>query len=573
MRRANLLISALALAAVIGIAMIAVTLSDSINDQVEREFSTYQSALAESSAKTLSLFFGELENELLLLSRISSVQNLEIGKAHREFRTVVERHLNHLFTILLVDYRGEIIADPLFSGHDDELKQQIKALFKKMLESGGSAMSNKIVYRGEFQGFALGVPLIKDIDDNNKLITGMIVAYISQANLVTNLLDPIDIKEGATALIMTHNGLWSRNEDNEIVREIIHDRWQTDKGEELVTKMVSGKRDTVWFYENVPGKKPEPTLISYSPSRFADVTWAVVLRTPKAEITKLVKRSQLQSLVMAVFAVLVVMAGGMALMRINRVRAVAEEKARYSAKLADKNIELEKLSRIKDEFVSIVSHDLRSPIGVIQGFAKVMLPDAEKTGQNLKPVKAIIRSADRLLGLINDILDLARVEAGEMKLSFSDVEVSGLVKETFKAAEFNAEQKHIRLVYEPGDAPKVIRADNNKLYQVMNNLIGNAIKFSPENDAITVRSSSVNGDLKISVSDNGPGLSEEEQAAVFDRFKQIGHKMGGSGLGLAICKQLVELHSGRIWVESKQGKGTDFLFSVPISGSDTGADN
>ena len=573
MRRANLLISAIVAVAVIGIAMIAVTLNNSINDQVEREFSTYQSALAESSAKTLSLFFGELENELLLLSKIPSVQNLEIGQAHREFKSVVEKHQNHLFTILLVDYRGEIIADPLFGGHVDELKQQIRGLFKKLLNSRGPTMSNKIVYRGKFQGFALGVPLVKDVGDNNKLITGMIVAYISQANLVANLLDPIDIKEGVTAFIMTHNGLWSRVEDDKIVREIIHNRWQTDKGGELVTKMISGKRETVWFYENVPGEKPVPTLLSYSPSRFADVTWAVVLRTPKVEITKLVKKSQMQSLVMAIFAVLVVMAGGMALMRINRVRVVAEEKARYSAELADKNRELEKLSQIKDEFVSIVSHDLRSPIGVIQGFAKVMLPDAEQSGQNLKPVKAIIRSADRLLSLINDILDLARVEAGEMKLSFSNMEVNGLVKETLKAAEFNAEQKRIRLVYEPGDAPKVIRADNNKLFQVMNNLIGNAIKYSPENDTITVRGSSVNGDLKISVSDNGPGLSEEEQLTVFDRFKQVGGTHAGSGLGLAICKQLVELHNGRIWVESKQGKGASFLFSLPTNGSDTGADN
>ncbi|MFQ5431005.1 MAG: ATP-binding protein [Nitrospinota bacterium] len=573
MRRANLLISALATAAVIGIAMIAVNLSDSINDQVEREFAIYQSALAESSAKTLSLFFGELENELLLLSSVPSVQNLDIGQAHREFRAVVEKHQNQLFTILLVDYRGEIIADPLYGDHVEELKQQIRALFKKMLKNRGPTMSNKIVYRGRFQGFALGVPLIKNVGDDKRMVTGMIVAYISQANLVANLLDPIDIKEGATAFIMTHNGLWSRPEDNQIVREIIHNRWQTDKGGELVTKMVSGKRDTVWFDENVPGKKPEPTLLSYSPSRFADVTWAVVLRTPKAEITKLVRKSQMQSLVMALFAVLVVMVGGMSLMRINRVRAVAEEKARYSAELADKNRELEKLSRIKDEFVSIVSHDLRSPIGVIQGFAKVMLPEAEETGQNLKPVEAIIRSADRLLGMINDILDLARVEAGELKLSFSDVEVSGLIKETFKAAEFNAEQKRIRLVYEAGDAPKAIRADNNKLYQVMNNLIGNAIKFSPENETITVRSSSVNGTLKISVSDNGPGLSEEEQEAVFDRFKQVGRKHAGSGLGLAICKQLIELHSGRIWVESKQGEGADFLFSVPVNGSERETEN
>jgi signal transduction histidine kinase len=573
MRRVNLVISGVLAVAIACIVIIASSLSDSINDEIEKEFATYQSALADSSAKTLRLFFGELESELKLLSNIPAVLNLEIGKTHREFQAVVRKHQDHLFTIFLVDYRGEIIVDPLFPGHVEELKRQIRALFKKMLRHRGPTISNKIVYRGQFKGFALGVPLIKDVGGNNRVVTGMVVAYISQAHLVRNLLDPIKVKEGEAAFIMTHNGLWSTVENNAMVREIINTRWTNKAGKELVKKMTSGKKETIWLYENVPGKEPEPTLISYSPAQFADVTWAVVVRTPKKKITKLVRKSQMQSLVMAMFAVLVVFAGGMVLMRFNRIRAVAEEKARYSAELAVKNRELEKLNKIKDEFVSIVSHDLRSPIGVIQGFAKVMLPDAESSGKNLKPVKAIIRSADRLLNLINDILDLARVEAGEMKLSFTDVEVGILVKESFKAAEFNAEQKGIQLIYEPGDAPETIRADNNKLFQILNNLIGNAIKFSPENETVTIRGSTVNGDLKISVSDNGPGLSVEEQAAVFDRFKQVGRKTGGSGLGLAICKRLVELHNGRIWVESRQGEGANFLFSLPAKGGGGASEN
>ena len=573
MRKLNWLIAGLLAVAIAAIIMIASTLSDSINEEIEREFATYQSALAESSAKTLRLFFGELESELKLLAKIPAVQNLEVGKAHREFLSVVRRHQNQLFTILLVNFSGEIIVDPLFPGHVDELKKQIRVLFKKVIENRGPTISDKIVYKGDFKGFALGVPLIKDIGRNSKVVTGMVVAYISQSHLVMNLLDSIEVKEGGAVFIMTHNGLLSTEKNNAIVRDIIHRRWNTREGNDLANKMTAGRRETVWFNEMVAEKMMERVLISYSPARFAGVTWSVVARTPRGEITKLVKKSQMQSLVMAIFAVLVVLGGGVVLMRANRVRAVAEEKARHTAVLADKNEELERLSKIKDEFVSIVSHDLRSPINVIQGFAKVMLPEAEESSKNVKPIKAIIRSADRLLNLINDILDLARVEAGEMELAYSDVDVEGLIKESFKAAEFNAEQKRIQLVYKPGSAPATIRADNNKIYQVLNNLIGNAIKFSPENGTITVSGSSANGSLKISVADGGPGLSEEEQQTIFDRFKQGGRKQGGSGLGLAICKQLVELHNGAIWVESAHGEGASFHFSLPVEGGDGNSEN
>ena len=573
MRKLNWFIAGLLAVAIAAIIMIASALSDSINEEIEREFATYQSALAESSAKTLRLFFGELESELKLLAKIPAVQNLDVGKAHREFLSVVRRHRNQLFTILLVNFSGEIIADPLFPGHVDELKKQIRVLFKKVIENRGPTISDKIVYKGDFKGFALGVPLIKDIGRNSKVVTGMVVAYISQSHLVMNLLDSIEVKEGGSVFIMTHNGLLSTEKNNAIVRDIIHRRWNTREGTDLANKMTAGRRETVWFNEMVAEKMLERVLISYSPARFAGVTWSVVARTPRGEITKLVKKSQMQSLVMAIFAVLVVLVGGVVLMRANRVRAVAEEKARHTAVLADKNEELERLSKIKDEFVSIVSHDLRSPINVIQGFAKVMLPEAEESSKNVKPIKAIIRSADRLLDLINDILDLARVEAGEMELAYSDVDVEGLIKESFKAAEFNAEQKRIQLVYKPGGAPATIRADNNKIYQVLNNLIGNAIKFSPENGTITVSGSSANGNLKISVEDGGPGLTEEEQATIFDRFKQGGRKHGGSGLGLAICKQLVELHNGAIWVESAHGEGASFHFSLPVKGGDGKSEN
>jgi signal transduction histidine kinase len=193
----------------------------------------------------------------------------------------------------------------------------------------------------------------------------------------------------------------------------------------------------------------------------------------------------------------------------------------------------------------------------------MMLPEAEKAEKNVKPLKAIIRSSERVPTRINDILDLARVEAGEMKLNYSEVDIDHLVRESFRAVQFNAEQKRIRLLYEQENGPRTLMADDNKLFQVLNNLLGNAIKFTPEEGVVTVRKSSDNGNLLMTVSDTGPGLDQEQQKSIFEKFKQAGDHHG-SGLGLAICKNLVELQNGKIWVESEPGKGANFKFTIPV---------
>ena len=569
------------------VTLIADNLSDSVYDQIEQEYATYQGILAESSAKTLRLFFGEIGTELRLLARMKEVSELKITKSFLEMENIIARHEDLVSTILLVDYKGDILADPRFPEHSPELQNQLRKLYglvlkkvednaRKSQDYQDTTISDGIIISGQFAGFALAVPVVKTIEEtaagDHKAVNGMVVALISKHQLEKNLLEPIGFKEGSAAFIVTHTliGLASPT-SRERVLGIVKNLGSYPDGEDLIGRMMAGEEGTFWrtLYAEIDGKQIRyPALVSFSPAKFSHVTWSVGILTPQNEITKLVQESRLKSLLLAGFVTTVFYFGAIVLIRLNRVRVAAQEKAKYATELTEKNIALEKLNKMKDDFVSIVSHDLRSPIGVISSYAKILLPEAEKKCQNVKPIKAIISSSDRLLTLVNDILDLARIEAGELKLNPSEITIDNLIHESFRAVKFNADQKGIELVYETGSEPKTIIADSSKLYQVMNNLVGNAIKYTPENGKVTIRKTMDNGNLKISVADTGPGLSKEEQSTIFEKFKQAGSHEG-FGLGLTICKNMVDLHGGNIWVESppKQGdqKGTEFLFTIPLA--------
>lgn len=575
------------------VTLIADNLSDSVYDRIEEEYATYQGILAESSAKTLRLFFGEVGTELRLLARMMEISNLRLTKAFLEMESIIAKHEDLVSTILLVDYKGDILADPRFPDHAAELKTQLHKLYRQVLykveNSTGDAgsyqkttISNEIIISGQFAGFALAVPVIitvgKTPAGDHKAVNGMVVALISKHQLEKNLLEPIGFKEGSAAFIVTHTlvGLASPT-SRERILGIVKNLGSYPEGEDLIGRMMAGEEGTLWrvLTAELDGKQARyPVLVSFSPAKFANVTWSVGILTPKNEITKLVAESRLKSLLLAGFVTTVFYFGAIILIRLNRVRVAAQEKAKYATELAEKNSELERLNKMKDDFVSIVSHDLRSPIGIISSYAKLLLPEAEKKRENVKPITAIISSSDRLLTLVNDILDLARIEAGELKLNPSEIVVDDLVQESFRAVKFNAELKGIELVYEAEPEPKTVIADSSKLYQVLNNLAGNAIKYTPENGKVTVRKTAVNGNLKISVTDTGDGLSAEEQNTIFEKFKQVGpsDSKGGFGLGLAICKNMVELHGGKIWVvsppETGEPQGAEFVFTIPLEPAD-----
>jgi signal transduction histidine kinase len=237
--------------------------------------------------------------------------------------------------------------------------------------------------------------------------------------------------------------------------------------------------------------------------------------------------------------------------------------------LAEKGRQLELASQHKSQFLANMSHELRTPMNAILGYTELIMDHIygevpEKISEVLERVQ---QSGHHLLDLINDVLDISKMEAGQLTLALNDYSLAEVVQTVFSAVESLAVEKGLALTVSlPPDLP-LGKGDERRLTQVLLNLLGNAIKFT-EVGAVQVRATAADGAFTVAVSDTGPGISEADQQKIFEAFQQadssITRKKGGTGLGLSIVKRIVEMHGGRVWVESRQGRGSTFWFTLPI---------
>lgn len=253
--------------------------------------------------------------------------------------------------------------------------------------------------------------------------------------------------------------------------------------------------------------------------------------------------------------------------RAHERRLLEEELRRKNYQLEQQNLAIQEANRLKTEFVSMVSHELRTPLTSIQGYADLLLEDegiAETQRESLTIVK---NSSDRLLGLINDLLDLSRMEAGRLNLHRTSLDLARLLPEVAGSLRPLIEAKRQRLRLDLGDALPPVWADADRVTQILTNLISNAHKYSLVEGSITVAARRDDGFVRVDVSDTGIGLSPEDQAQLFTKFFRAHERSpqaaGGTGLGLVITRLLVELHGGRITVSSAPGQGATFTFFLP----------
>ena len=258
--------------------------------------------------------------------------------------------------------------------------------------------------------------------------------------------------------------------------------------------------------------------------------------------------------------------------------------------LIETNHKLEKLERLKSEFISIVSHELRTPLTSIKNSLDILMSGrcGEITQAADKFLSMAMRNVQRLSGIINDLLDLSKIEAGKMDFNFAPTNINTVIGYVKSALSEVAKTKGLNLITSEAENLPDITADAQRLEQVLTNLVSNAIKFTPENKTIKISSSLVNSkDIKINeyfkdsiklkdvdyievcVEDEGIGIAEKDLLHAFDKFAQIenslSRKAGGTGLGLPIAKQLLEAHRGAIWCDSELHKGSKFYFVIPVS--------
>ena len=263
---------------------------------------------------------------------------------------------------------------------------------------------------------------------------------------------------------------------------------------------------------------------------------------------------------------------------------ISENLRKTAAELEKSQAELLELNNLKTELIGIASHDLRSPIGSVITVMETIPTCYELDADLVELLKEVKATCYDQLALVNDLLDLAKIESGRLQLevtSFSYVQLREIFQQFEKRARLLSRNKHLSVALEIAPAlesfaavatdPLFVSFDVPKIQQVLNNLIGNAIKFTSDNGDLQLKLGLDEAQqLQISVSDSGVGIPKQEQAQVFDKFHQVKRRKTGTrgekgtGLGLAICKNLVELHGGRIWVESEDGIGSNFSFTLPL---------
>ncbi|MBI5636925.1 MAG: response regulator [Nitrospinae bacterium] len=251
-----------------------------------------------------------------------------------------------------------------------------------------------------------------------------------------------------------------------------------------------------------------------------------------------------------------------------RIRSALRQRALEKG-LHEANEQLLRLMALKDDFLNIASHDIRTPLTAILGFADELqredtgpLNDTQKHHLNI-----IVRAGKRQLKLVNDLLDLARIETGKDEPRKTPVVMDSLLAETCESMLYTAKEKEIALSCAKG-CPEALMADEGKILRVLSNLAGNAIKFTPKGGAVAVSCKAEAGECIVTVADSGVGIPPEELPKLFGKFAKLSSRPTagehGSGLGLSITKHIIEMHGGRIWAESAPGRGTSLHFALPL---------
>jgi signal transduction histidine kinase len=249
--------------------------------------------------------------------------------------------------------------------------------------------------------------------------------------------------------------------------------------------------------------------------------------------------------------------------------ALAIQNARLFREIEDKSRQIEVASQHKSEFLANMSHELRTPLNAIIGYSELLEEEAGhlEGGRLVPDLQKIAIAAKHQLSLINDILDLSKIEAGRMELEPTDFDLPGAIDNALTLVRERATRRGITLGRAIDDRVGVIRGDERKVKQVLLNLLSNALKFTPEGGRIDVSAAMNEGLAEISIADTGVGIAPKDQEVIFEEFRQVGtadKKVEGTGLGLTLCRKFVELHGGRIWVKSQLGKGSTFTVTLPV---------
>jgi signal transduction histidine kinase len=427
-----------------------------------------------------------------------------------------------------------------------------------LLEGGqGSFIWAPVYKNGDFEGMVLAIIKIEDV--SNRFLKNNDSPGIY---LIDN--DGIVLYDSSEKYLVGENYLTVLNDTNPLLRQILQEQ-------------INGAEGTGYYFE---GNKSDKKLIAYSPIRWRDQSWSIAVTSPESEVGALIYSVYVKQGMFIGVAIGFILLGSLSIIILlsGWNKSLELEVAKKTSELKDSNellqnanAKLTELDRLKSDFISLVSHELKTPLSAIRTSAEFLESEGNTDPKVQKEMLVnIIRNIDRQTHMINEILDLSKIEAGKMEFRFEEVdfhEIAGIALENIEQL---ALKKNITISRDIPDMLPSVFADREKLVIVLNNFLGNALKFTPDGGKILLSAREKDDGIEIRVKDTGIGIENDKLVKIFDKFYQVDctsrRKTGGSGLGLSIAYGIVRAHGSEIYVESEPGKGSTFFFRLKKSG-------
>ncbi len=547
---------------------------------VHQQFNEQQLLLARQSAAGIESFLEEKTNLIEILAE-DSLDTSPEGMA-RSFIPIYHKS-SGFFAIQFINSTGVVV-----SGHpaeDTPVGFDLYAAnrswpFDTARDRRETCIIDPVpLFEGGLGSYAW-VPLY---DDNE--FKGVILAVIRISTLSDQFLaDAIPEGQGYMYVI-DHSGssLYDGVHKETIGERYIGSFCATDSSyADILREQMQEKEGTGYYFDEITGERQ---IVAYTPVVWGDRVWSVAVSVPASKAGELIHRVYRGQTLFVIIVILIILAGSGGIVLIfsgwNRelekeVVKKTDDLKRSNMELASANTRLRELDRLKSEFVSMVSHELKTPLTSIKismDVLKSLSGSGKDVGTEKEMLQIIDRSIERQKRLVSDLLDISRIDTGNLKLNLEPVDLYEIILESTESMKKIADEQGISINTDLNCESMPIIGDRDRLVQVLVNLIGNALKFT-EGGEIRIQARMVDGHPEIRVSDTGIGIPPEELDLIFDKFHQVDsgltREVGGSGLGLAISKGIVEGHGGSIRAESEVGKGSTFVIMLARA-SETGS--
>lgn len=537
---------------------------------IQEQFNEQQLMLAKQTAYGIEDFLDERVLLVEMLSEEGGAMDLEGFQS--TFGTICE-NTEGFYGIEFIDSNGIVVTGyPLSEtpiGYDlyDENRSKI---FDFVRDNKRTSITDPVsLFEGGMASF-VWVPVY-----NEGEFRGAILAIIELSTISERFLQPIRTDDAGDVYIIDDNGLVVYdNNESKIGRgyEAIFNCTEEpcSNVSPLVKAQMSGESGTIYYHH---GEGEKEQIVSYAPVNCRNMMWSVGLRTPSGEVDKIISSLYVRQTYLIIIVSIIILTGGIYFsINFSRWNKILEEEVgrktedlkKSNKKLEMANQKLRELDKMKSDFISTVSHDLKTPLSAMKTSAEMLKTGDYGKDSEKEMIEIICRNIDRQTRLVEDLLDISRIESGRMKLKLARIDVNSLIRSSIEQIEQLISKKNLSLTLDLPDKSPVIMADKERLIQVFINLIENAIKFT-DKGGIRIKAQELPEEVEIRVSDTGIGIPPSDLEKIFEKFYQVtstSAKSGSSGLGLSICKGIIEAHNGRIWVESDLGAGSTFVFRL-----------